>query len=331
MAVTLRDIAKHLNLSHATVSFVLNDRRDVAIPEATRERVFQAAKELGYRPNRAARALVSGRTQMVAICVPRLRHPYYYGVFNAMFEVCQENGYEVITCQATPDSRRSVDWPVDGIFVVDGEEIVRRGDFPEQTPIVSMGAYVSDAVDHVKVDLMGGAVQAAQHLVERGFKRIAFLREASFVTSEERESAYENVLRFAGLTPETVESPRTDAGEVRRVVREYVQAQGLPDAFMCRTDLFALTAIRALADLGKRVPDDCAVIGYDGVDEGELSVPSLTTVAQPVHAMCVRGMEFLLNRLRDPKLPVQSATMTASLIVRESTRASVGTPRTYPA
>lgn len=321
MAVTLRDIAKHLNLSHATVSFVLNERRDVAIPEATRERVFQAAKELGYRPNRAARALVSGRTQMVAICVPRLRHPYYFSVFNALHEVCQENGYEVIACTTSVENRRAIDWPVDGVFVVDAEEFVRNGSLPDQTPVVSIGAYVHPGVDHVYVDLMGGAVQAASHLVSQGCRRIAFVREMSSTEEpEDRETAYQNVLRLENLPTEVIMSMRIEPEEVRRTVREHIRANGKPDALMCRTDHFALATMRALADLGLKVPDDCAVVGYDGVDEGELSIPTLTTVAQPVHAMCSRAMEFLLNRLRDPKLPTQSATMTASLVIRESSR-----------
>jgi len=326
MAVTLRDIAKHLNLSHATVSFVLNERRDVAIPEVTRERVFQAAKELGYRPNRAARALVSGRTQMVAICVPKLRHPYYFSVFNTLYEVCQENGYEVLACQSTAAGRRAIDWPVDGIFLIDSEGVVLSGNLPDQTPVVSIGAYVHPQVDHVYIDLMGGAVQAANHLVSQGCRRIAFVREAaSSEGPEDRETAYENVLRLADLPTEIVESMSIDLEEVRRVVREHIKARGKPDAFMCRTDGFALATIRALADLGLRAPDDCAVVGYDGIDEGELSVPTLSTVAQPVHTMCSRAVEFLLNRLRDPKIPTQSATMTASLVIRESSRVGLRT------
>lgn len=321
MAVTLRDIAKHLNLSHATVSFVLNERRDVAIPEVTRDRVFQAARELGYRPNRAARALVSGRTQMVAICVPLFRHPYYFSVFNALYQACQENGYEVLACQSTAANRRAIDWPVDGIFLIDSESVVRSGNLPDSTPVVSIGAYVHPGVDHVYVDLMGGAVQAANHLVSQGCRRIAFVRQATSTdVPEDRETAYENVLRLADLPTEIIVSPRSDPEEVRRTVREYVKANGKPDGFMCRTDNFAMATIRGLADLGLRVPDDCAVVGYDGIDVGEITVPTLTTVSQPVHSMCTRAVEFLLNRLRDPKIPTQSATMTASLVVRESSR-----------
>lgn len=322
MAVTLRDIAKHLNLSHATVSFVLNDRRDVAIPEPTRERVIQAAKELGYRPNRAARALVSGRTQMVALCLPEFGHPYYERVFKTLFDICRESGYEVLVSETMAGhSRRAIDWPVDGILVVDGYDVIKRGDFPDHTPVISIGTYVDRSIDNVRVDLMGGAIQATNHLFDQGCRRIVYVGDVPFPDfSDERETAYENVLRLADLSPERVTPLRPDAEEVRRTVREYVRGRGRPDAFFCSSDHVAFATIRALADLGYRVPQDCAVVGYDGIEAGELSVPSLTTVVQPVQAMCRRALEFLLNRLRDPSAPPQSSTMTATLIVRESSR-----------
>jgi LacI family transcriptional regulator, galactose operon repressor len=321
MPVTLRDIAKQVGLSHATVSFVLNQRLDVAIPEATRQRVFAAAREMGYRPNSLARALVSGRTLMVAICLPVLRHPYYVGVFHSLFEICQQNGYSVLVYQSSRGpTRRAFDWPVDGVIAADSVDMIRRGEVPGHLPIVSIGANVDTGVDHVQIDLREGAVMALEHLVAIGCERIVHVRVmTSPDPAEEREFAYDEVLRESGRLFPTIVVERPQPELVRAAVRGFVETEGKPDAFFCTNDLSAMATLRGMADLGFFSPRDYKVVGFDGIDEGEMMVPSITTVSQPVPAMCREAVEFLLNRVRDPKIGVQSASLTSTLVIREST------------
>jgi len=321
MPVTLRDIAKHLNLSHATVSFVLNQRMDVAIPDATRQRVFQAARELGYRPNSLARALVSGRTQMLAVCLPTLRHPYYVGLFQSLFEVCQQHGYSVLVYQSfRSPTRRAVDWPVDGVIVADSAEMVRLGEIPDHLPVVCIGAFVDTEVDHVRIDMSEGAKEAVRHLVAVGCKQIVRVRvaEPSEIV-DQRDVAYQAAIQEAGVAAEVINVEEPTAEAVRIAVAEYVKANGKPQAFFCTNDLSAQATVRSMADLGHFSPADYKIIGFEGSDEGELTVPSMTTVAQPVNAMCMQAVEFLLNRVKDRAIEVQSATLTCSLVVREST------------
>ena len=121
MAVTLRDIAKSLNLSHATVSFVLNERHDVAIPDTTRQRVFVAAREMGYRPNRAARALVMGRTQMIALASPPVNRSPYGELFERFVATARLSSYETLLM----DLGSSVEWAVDAMLQIDAPAICR--------------------------------------------------------------------------------------------------------------------------------------------------------------------------------------------------------------
>lgn len=322
MPVTLRDIAKHLNLSHATVSFVLNERYDVAIPEATRQRVMQAAKELGYRPNRAARALVSGRTQIMAVCVPILRHPFYMAVFGAIFEVLKQNGYDVLAFQLSGDlAPRTVDWPVDGAIVVDGAFFTLEGKLPDHMPAVSVGAFVDERVDHVSVDLYGGAQQAVRHLIDAGCRDIVYLtRTNAEFPPDPRSRAYDDVMRDAGLEPKRVAVQTNEAALVRTAVREFVSQGKVPDGFFCGNDLLALATLRSMSELGLMAPRDYLLVGHDGIEALEISVPSVSTVQQPIRAMAERAVELMLERLKAPQAPPQEVCLATSLVVRESSR-----------
>ena len=165
MPVTLRDIAKHVNLSHATVSFVLNDRGDVAIPETTRNRILEAAKELGYQPNRAARALARGKTQMVALWIPSSYNPFYAQVLYYMQSCVRRSQYDMIYYQTyfgtddLDDKLRSLSWPVDAILAIDSMYLLETlANAPElaDRPIVSIGAYSHLSRDSVSIDLGAG-------------------------------------------------------------------------------------------------------------------------------------------------------------------------------
>ncbi|AIE86051.1 LacI family DNA-binding transcriptional regulator [Fimbriimonas ginsengisoli] len=327
MPVTLRDIAKQLNLSHATVSFVLNERKDVAIPEATRQRVFKVARELGYRPNMAARALVSGRTQILSVCVPQIRSPHYSYVFHTLVEACQAIGYQVLVSPSRPGMfRRAMDWPVDGVFVMDTPEVIASGDIPSHIPIVSVGTEVNTSLDHVWVDIAAGAAEAMRHLTSTGRRRIAFIgtpgapdRMSSF------GAAYDRAMSALGAEPWRIEVAGGDYEAARLAARRAGESANRPDGFFCQDDGIAIAAIRGMADLGLRCPDDFAVVGGDGTDIGGVTIPTLTTVASPVPAMCQAALEMLINRIKDDKLPLQSVSLQGTLMVRESTLTEAAT------
>jgi DNA-binding LacI/PurR family transcriptional regulator len=258
---------------------------------------------------------------MLAISVPLLRHPYFMGVFHALFETCQQRGYGVFVYQASRGpARRAFDWPVDGVIVADGADMIQRNELPNHLPVVSIGAYVDTDVDHVRVDILGGATQAVSHLVEIGCKRIVHVRiPVSADAIDDRDRAYVDVLRESALVTETVTITKAEPEQVRIAVREYVRREGKPDGFFCTNDLSALATVRGMADLGYFAPKDYAIVGFDGIDQGEMTVPSITTVSQPVQQMCDHAVEFLLNRIREPNRVLQSAVLETALVVREST------------
>jgi LacI family transcriptional regulator len=329
MAVTLRDIAREVNLSHATVSFVLNDRRDVAIPEVTRKRVMEAAARMGYRPNRAARALALGKTQMIALWLPSTHNPFYATALYHVQQVMRESDYEAIVCQAqfgeSIEDRRSrpLDWPVDGVLAIDCA-LARKDLFGAgtalNTPIVHAGVYAQRDGDYVAVDLAHGVRAAMEHFRGLGRKRIAFVNVENPVdTIEPRIQAYCDEQDKAGLPAEVIRCASGVRSNVRATVAEHFRSQGRPDALLCYNDQVAIAANRALRDLALRVPLDVAVIGCDGLEIDEYVEPPLTTIAQPVEEMCRIGWDYLMNRLKDPGLAPQRTVLRPDLIIREST------------
>jgi LacI family transcriptional regulator len=323
MAVTLRDIAKKLDISHVTVSLVLNDRRDVTISDETRARVIDMAQKMGYRPNHAARALAKGRTQMIALWMASPSKLYYGKVFETLYSLIRAAGYETVFCLAdyADSTRKPYDWPVDGIVAVDTYELVGKFELPKGIPVVTLGSHAESRSDSVTVDIYGGATQATQHLVDIGCKRIAHVTtQRPLLERSGRSAAYKAVLKTAGLKPEVVLCQPGGAQMVRESICDYVKAHGLPDGFFCYSDDFGFATMRALADMGYSVGKDCAVIGFDNVPEAELSIPSLSSVAQPLDDLCRVGMHFLLNRIREPQLERQVSSINMSLVARESTQ-----------
>lgn len=329
MPVTLRDLARHLNLSHATVSFVLNDRRDVSIPQVTRDRVLVAAKELGYQPNRAAKALASGRTQMIALWTPTSFNSYYASILYHLQHLSRDAGYDIIYRQVVFDpersdsNMRSLAWPVDAVLAVDAKyvlENVSAFTTLPHPPIVSIGAYTTPGFDSVTVDLYQGTMDALEHLASIGRKNIGFVRFVNPVDQDDpRANAYRDYCRSAGIEPNILEMPSAVRSVVRNEIRELGLAGKIPEALFCYNDHIAISTIRGLKEAGLQVPRDCAVVGCDGIDEADLIDPSLTTVSQPIKAMCGKGWEMMIDRIHQPEQSPRYENLRPELIIREST------------
>ena len=304
MRVTLRDIAKRLNLSHATVSFVLNDRQDIAIPTVTRERVMTAAKEMGYRPNRAAQALVRGKTNMVALWLPNADNPLYARIMKEMVARGNARGYEVIvrvvnTSLPATEKLELDDWPVDGILAVD-TALLERFDLSQASnlPIVTFGVYFDQKTDYVGIDLPAGINSAFKHLVKNGANRIAFVSQHEAADLYDlRLLAYSEACNQNGLQPEVIDCIDSSKAGVRAHVKETIRSNGVPDALILSTDAIGPAVFRSLEDLGIKVPMECQVVGCDGLEEGEFTCPSLSTVALPISEMCSLAWQVLDIRL----------------------------------
>jgi DNA-binding LacI/PurR family transcriptional regulator len=337
----MADIARRLNISRATVSYVLNERESEIISDSTRKRVLATAREMGYRPNRAAQALAGKCSYLIELFVHGYYPAFYAQVLHHFEQQIGPTPYQLRIVDPnywTANNWKSVDsgWPVDGIIIFDAAlpaqaiAELQKG----RVPLVSAGIYPHGDVDHVRVDLKPALQEAVQYLVTRG-KRVAYVSpwpaDSPMAQRDPRYPAYRHAVREAGLREEIIVAPDGTGLQTRPVareaVRDHIQKTGCPDAIFCFNDERAIATLTALRDLKIRVPEDVAIIGCDGIEEAAYHCPALSTIKYPVPETARLAWELLEKRLQTPDLPTQSATLTARLVLTESAGREVSTER----
>lgn len=332
MAVSIRDVAIHAGVSSCTVSKVLNDVPS-RIPAPTRERVRRSAAELGYQPNRFARCLGRRRTETIGLMISGLQNPFFVGIAEAAEHALLAAGYQVML-DAAPSHLGSFGghaklrgWPVDGVLIwarPDQSVTDYLSAAAQEIPVVYLGYPRTDGADTVYFDLWGGGYQVGEHLAECGCSTALYVSPHS--AAEERFLGFESACRAHGIAIASLSPP--DTGETRAggyAVGEEIAARPpgeRPRAVVCHNDVIAVGLYRALRRAGLRVPEDIAVVGFDGIDEGLYLERPLTTVQIPAEALCSAAADLLLRRLRggsDTPPPGQQVCIPSCLRVGGTT------------
>ncbi len=327
--VSIKVLAEYLGLSPTTISLVLNDApAGRSIPEPTKERVRAAAKKLGYRPSFMARTLRKRQSFTIGTLVPEMSDPYSTMILSGVDDVMQEEGYLDFTLshRRKPDlieeyPRILLDRSVEGMIVVD-----TLLPFALPVPLVSIGG--SQTVEHITkvvLDHRRAAELVLRHLHKLGHRNIAYVRGQDF--SGDAKVRYESLMQVSrelGLKnpPELTVQLEIDAAiaEAGYPVVGQLLATQLPfSAVVCFNDYSAIGTIRALVDAGLRVPEDVSVVGFDDVQNAAYNNPSLTTIRQPLRDMGRIAAQALLQRIRNPGLPVTDIPVLPELVIREST------------
>jgi DNA-binding LacI/PurR family transcriptional regulator len=340
---TRADVADKAGVSKTTVTYVLGNRYDIAIPETTRERVQAVARQLGYRPHVVAQALAHGRTNTVAVAFPVRIIAHYARVLQSFEQHTNANGYHMMAStvghlslhNVRPDLSALLNNLTDGLILVDMPGAFRpyiAELLPAEKPIVSVGIFTVSGIDCVEVNLTRGAITAMEHLLAASPGRIALFgpglanREAGVETFAEegmvdpRLFAYRHVMEQSGRPLEVISGHPTNRRASMEALHAYIARHGCPDALFCFNDEMAVSALRALRETGRRVPDDVLLIGCDGSEESEYVDPPLSTIAQPIDTMCALAWECMLNRLENPDAPRQQMSVDAELVIRGSSR-----------
>jgi len=326
--VTMREVAEEAGVSQSTVSFVLNNRRASNISDETRERVRKVASRLGYSPNRIARALALGRTEMIGLWIRSLHSTYYTQFVHDIDNVINQSAYKLMVSRnvAVAGLRpEDQDFPVssvDGIIAVDIPGTVEHFQRDHaRIPLVQVGTHHHPVGDFVIVELASATRAAIDHLHAIGRRRIAYLVDAPTlaVGVGERLDMYRSRMRDFEQ-PEIIIA--TD-GQSSQLAYEAALRELRPgvdiDAIMCLNDDMAAGVNRALHELGIRIPDDIALVGCDDVTISEYLHPALSTIEHPSSRVCSLAWEFLHNRIRTPDLPPQQVVLAAKFIPRAST------------
>lgn len=329
----MADVARRAGVSHQTVSRVLNDHPNVK--PATRDRVLCAVRELGYRPNAAARNLVTRRTRTLGVIS---FNTTLYGPASMLYgieQAARQHEYFVTVAALEALDRRSVldavdrlrDQGVEGIIVVAPQTtaVAALANVPPDVALVAVGCGTHTTLPSVAVDNEAGAEQAITYLLDLGHRTVHhLLGPRSWLDAQEREAGWRRALEKRDApVPEPLVSgdwtARTGFEHGRRIAAD-------PDvtAVFCANDHMALGLLRALQQAGHRVPEDISVIGFDDIPEAEYFGPPLTTVRQDFDELGRRALRALIGIIdapaTAPPAPAEApyATIRPNLVVRAS-------------
>ncbi|MBM7465954.1 LacI family DNA-binding transcriptional regulator [Microbacterium esteraromaticum] len=300
-SVTRADVARYAGVSTAVVSYVLNDGPKAVAP-LTRERVLDAVRVLGYRPNAAARALSMGSADMFGLLVHDNRSPFFAELCHALDQASADNGRSLLIVNSDREQvptaeqiRDLVSRQIGGLIIAD-VLTAREQSLVEALgiPAVVIGQFgETDGLHSVGVDFAIGAHEATAHLVGHGYRDIAFVGSAA--RYDERERGWREALTEAGLPlGPLMHVPFTYQGGYEAAV-QLMQAAHPPRAVLAASDQIAIGMLAAFGQHGKRVPDDVAIVSFDGTVAADFVWPRLTTAAQPLEAMAEAAVRILME------------------------------------
>jgi len=330
--VTIADIARAAGVSLSTVSRVLNGKVEGYMRQETYKKVLTVIEELGYRPNRLAQALRGAPTKIIGFVIPDGLNPYFQQLTLSLERVASKAGYGIILCSSDHSVEKEKAYlellerqRVDGIvFSTLGSEpeAIRR--------LLSRGITVVladeeitdvDAPTVVSDNYLGGK-QAAEHLISLGHERIACVAgPLNLVSSRNRLQGYLDALQNAGLKVYKeliVECSGFSYANGYKAAKKLLSRNIPFTGVVCANDLIALGVIKALEEKGRRVPQDCSVVGFDNSYIAEMVHPRLTTVAQPISAITKKVFSLLEEAMRGKTVSGVFRYRTR-LVVREST------------
>jgi len=333
---TMRDIAREAGVSQSTVSRVLNDAPTrVPIAAETRERVTLAARRLRYRPNPLARGLRGAATMLIGAVVRDITDPFFAGAIEALSVEARARGYNVVLGHA--HSRADEALALTAVLETRHcDAIVLLGDVQDQprllrdlkdslVPVVALwqGSTSALGVPTIDVDNHAGVRAAVDHVAGLGHERIAFVGGRPLGDIREREAAFIETMteRFGGVRDGYLQHASNTPAGGATAVEVLLRLAEPPTAIVASTDTLAFGILHAAHALGRRVPDDLSVVGFDDILLASHTVPALTTLRMPARAIVGEGLDIAIELSRNPgqqpERPVR--VIPPELIIRQST------------
>lgn len=330
--VTIKDIAEHLTLSVSTVSRALID--DKNIRKETKEKVLEAAKELGYKPNPVATNLKYGRTNTIGVIVPEMITPFASQVVKGIQRTLYPKGLKVMIAQSdeNPETEREnllmmERFMVDGIIICLSHHAQNKEEYiriqKEGTPMVFYDR-IPDGLDVSKVivDDYLKSFFLVEHLIRTGRKRIAHLQAPSYIyNSIERARGYKDALEKFHIPydPALVIKTGMAIEDGKQAAEQLLKSGTSFDAIFAFTDTLAIGAMNYLQEQTIKIPEEVAVASFSGTILSTIVTPQLTTVEQPLFEMGQTAAELILEKIKHPEAPNRTVVLDAEIKLRAST------------
>lgn len=331
---TIKDVALRAEVSVTTVSHVVNETRHVS-PEV-RERVQAAIRELRYVPSQVARSLKSNSTRTLGMLIPNSSNPYFAEIVRVVEDRCFAAGYTLVLCNTDDLPQRQgvylqvlAQRRIDGLIVVStgSDESLARQLHGLKMPTVLLDREIDDPeCDLVETAHMEGALLAVRHLLSLGHRRVACIGGPAGVASgEQRVQGWRMALAESGAAPSLQDEALlwrggfTSQGGYEAMHAILRTDSPNPTAVFVCNDLMAIGALRAVHEVGLRVPDDISIIGFDDIELAAYTSPPLTTVAQPKEHIGALAVDMLLERVGGRRREPRKVMLQPELRVRATT------------
>ena len=328
----LKQIAKQVGVSTATISRVLNDQPGVS--SEVREKVIKAAAEANYHPNQLARSLVTSKSQTIGFIVHKEKYafsddPFYPLILSGVEDYLTQNGYHILITLLDEKEKQPQNLPIINQRLVDG--LILAGPFIQASSIMSIAStgipfvLVDNSLSQYPVNCVltddeGGAYSGVHHLIEEHHhKKITFLSGPNeWVSNRERLRGYERAMQEFGLEARVIHAEETTISSGEAMMQQALNKWSDLTAVCGVNDSVAIGAIRAAAKQGRSTPHDLAVMGFDDISWAAANQPSLSTVKIFTQRMGYLAAQCLLNSIQQPGLPPTKTLVTTELVIRES-------------
>ena len=319
----IKDVAKLANVSVATVSRVINNKGYVN--EHTKELVMEAIKELNYVPNEIARSLYRKSSKIVGIIIPDLKNEFFNDMIAGIEEVIFKHGYKTMLCTSKESLDREKEYlqmfstnKIDGLILCSNSP-----DIASYTnldiPIVALDRIISKDIPSITADNYMGGIIAANHLINNNCTRIVQFRgPLPFAPANERANGFiQTIQRHSNIKLHTIELDYNL--DSTPIIEQFLTTNPQIDGIFAASDVFAANCIRCLKKLGRKIPQDVKVIGYDNISICEFTDPTISTIAQPIVDMGELAAETLFKLIKNEPIEQFHVSLPVKLIEREST------------
>jgi LacI family transcriptional regulator len=332
--ITIKDIAKAANVSVTTVSFVLNGKGEkMGISTEVIKKVLKITEEMKFRLNMIASSLRTGKTRSIGLIVEDISNQFFSDLARVIESEAIGLNYRVFYCSTGGDDERAVELVnsllqanVDGFIIVPTKNMQPTIErlIELQCPVVLIDRYFEgQEVSHVVLDNYDGAQTATRHLLEKGFKKIAFVTNSSqLIQMQLRKDGYADVLKEVGLFDEArildLDYQITEEERIAKI-SDFLSTTTEIDAILFSANYLLLAGLQSLRKLGLKIPNDKAVISFDDHDSFRLHSPSITVLSQPIEDIAKKTVKLLMTQMNDESnYKIEKEKQKGSLTIRES-------------
>jgi len=325
--VSIKDIAKQLNISITTVSFVINGKaREKNISESLTKKVLELVAELNYQPNTLATSLRTGKTKIIGFMVDDISEPFFSGIARRIDEIASSLGYKILFSSTRNDTEKAIellqifkDRHVDGYIMAlpEGLEEEVKKLIQTDAPVVLFDRYVQDVkTDYVIIDNLSSTYEATEHLIKNNYKKIGFVTIDTLQQQMvDRLAGYESAVKKYNL-PAIVKKIKyvSSADSIEEMIK-FFKAEKQLDAVVFAANYICLDGLRTFRKLGIQIHKDMAVVSFDDFEILEFCEPPVTAIAQPLEAIAENVMKILLNKLKRTGKPVENMQVSLPTIL----------------